>query len=246
MRRKLTTIFYADAARYASGMARDETGALDRLQRRKGLMADAFARHGGRQVNAWGDAVIAEFESVVEAIRCAAEVQEAIRAENESLPEPQRMWFRIGVNLGDIIVEEGDVYGDGVNVAARLQALAEPGGVVVSQAAHDLAHRQLSLRFDALEARRVKRGEAPVPGYRLRVAAVPVLDEPDDEEHAVSAALARLRVQPIDVQIALLVIAFFVLVNVIYSDILNPWFIFPSAPFAIYAMLRGRWRGARR
>lgn len=248
MHRKLTTILYADGVGFAAGMERDETGALARLQRRLALMREAFARHGGRQVNTWGDAVIAEFESVVEAIRCAVEIQEAIDGENAGLPDDERMRFRIGVNLGDVMVEEGDVYGDGVNLAARLQELAEPGGVVVSAGAREVAHRQLALTFEALGPRRVKSLESPVEGYRisgpgLRFAqARPAAPTPAPPDAAPLSARVRaaLSAQSFWVKVAVAMIAFFFAVNLLFADIRNPWFIFPSAPFAFFAALRWR------
>ncbi|MEW9835793.1 adenylate/guanylate cyclase domain-containing protein [Mesorhizobium sp. ZMM04-4] len=100
MKRKLTTIFCADVQRYSTLMAGDEAGTLARLQRYRSIMNDLFERHEGRKVNTWGDAVIAEFGSVVEAVRCAVEIQDAIGAENRDLPESRQMWFRIGINLG--------------------------------------------------------------------------------------------------------------------------------------------------
>ena len=103
MKRKLTTIFCADVQSYSSLMAGDEAETLARLQRYRSIMGDLFQRHEGRKVNTWGDAVIAEFASVVEAVRCAVEIQDAIGAENRDLPETGQMWFRIGINLGDVM-----------------------------------------------------------------------------------------------------------------------------------------------
>ena len=122
-------------------------------------MAGLFARHEGRQVNTWGDAVIAEFSSVVEAVRCAVEIQDSISAENRSLPKPTQMWFRIGINLGDVMVDKDNLYGDGVNVAQRLESLAEPGGIMVSGTVHSLAHKQLALAFDFAGEQEIKNSE---------------------------------------------------------------------------------------
>ena len=156
MKRKLTTILFADAQGYSALMASDEAATLERLNRYRAIMAGLFARHDGRQVNTWGDAVIAEFSSVVEAVRCAVEIQDLLSAENRSLPKPQQMWFRIGINLGDVMVDNDDLYGDGVNVAQRLELLAEPGGIMVSGTVHSLAHKQLSLAFDFAGEQEIK------------------------------------------------------------------------------------------
>lgn len=169
MKRKLTTVFCADAHNYGQMMARDETKTLERLRRYREIMNGQFDRHDGREVNTWGDAVIAEFTSVVEAVRCAVEIQDAIGAENRDLPERDQMWFRIGINLGDVMADNGDIYGDGVNTASRLEALAEPGGVMVSSSVYEFAHKQLAIGFDFAGQRQIKEGEAPVSAYRVRI-----------------------------------------------------------------------------
>ena len=118
LKRKLTTIFCADVQSYSALMANDEADTLQRLQRYRAIMGELFERHDGRKVNTWGDAVIAEFSSVVEAVRCGVEIQDAIGAENRDLPKAKQMWFRIGINLGDVMQDGTDLYGDGVNVAS--------------------------------------------------------------------------------------------------------------------------------
>ena len=126
-------------------MEADATGTLETLRRYRAAMATLIERHDGRVVNTWGDAVIAEFPSVVEAVQCAVETQQEISAYNGGLPEPRRMRFRIGIHLGDVMVEGDDVYGDGVNIAARLQELAEPGGILISGPVYDQVHNKLSI-----------------------------------------------------------------------------------------------------
>lgn len=169
VKRKLTTILVADAKGYSSLMAADEAATLERLRRYRSIMSSLFERHEGRQVNTWGDAVIAEFPSVVEAVRCAVEIQDSLNGENSSLPKKQQMWFRIGINLGDVMIDESDLYGDGVNVAARLQSLAEPGGIVVSGTVYNLTHKQLAIAFDFTGNQEVKNIDEPVPSYRVRM-----------------------------------------------------------------------------
>ena len=128
VRRRLTTLLCADVEGYTRLMEADEAGTLATLRQCRAAMATLVERHDGRIVNTWGDAVIAEFPSVVEAVQCAVETQQEIFSQNGGLPESRRMRFRIGIHLGDVMVEGDDVYGDGVNIAARLQELAEPGG----------------------------------------------------------------------------------------------------------------------
>lgn len=257
MRRKLTTILCADGVRFGALMEADEDAALARLNRYREIMRELFERHGGRQVNTWGDAVIAEFESVVEGVRCAVEVQEAIGGENANLPADRRMDFRIGVNLGDVMVDGEDLYGDGVNVAARLQEAADPGGVVVSGAAHDFAHKQLAFGFDFLGPRKMKNIEEPVPSYAVRIARRNSPDPLEEDEpkgrirlsdedafsrtgRRIDGLRAWVRAQPRLVQISFGLVVFFFTINLVFTGIASPWFIFPSAPFLAIILLRAR------
>ena len=133
MERRLAAILSADVQGYSRLMYEDETATIRTLTAYRGLMASLIHQYRGRVVDDPGDNLLAEFPSVVEALRCASEVQAALHKQNESIPDDQRMRFRIGVNLGDVIEQEdGTIYGDGVNVAARLQELSEPGGICVS------------------------------------------------------------------------------------------------------------------
>jgi adenylate cyclase len=256
LKRKLTTILFADAQGYSALMATDEAMTLDRLNRYRAIMAGLFARHEGRQVNTWGDAVIAEFSSVVEAVRCAVEIQDSLSAENRSLPKPKQMWFRIGINLGDVMIDNDNLYGDGVNVAQRLEALAEPGGIMVSGTVHSLAHKQLSLAFDFAGEQEIKNSDDRVPTYRVRMAGrnlpdVAVAEDADSDEPRSAAPEARFTAagmhldgfwawlinQPKRVRFSIGMIIFFFLVNLLTSGLLHPWFVYPSAPFAIFAFL---------
>ena len=169
LKRKLTTIFCADVQSYSALMATDEADTLQRLQRYRAIMNELFERHDGRKVNTWGDAVIAEFSSVVEAVRCGVEIQDAIGAENRDLPKTKQMWFRIGINLGDVMQDGTDLYGDGVNVASRLELLADPGGIMVSETVYDLTHKQLSFAYDFAGEQKVKGQDNPIAGYRVRM-----------------------------------------------------------------------------
>ena len=136
------------------------------LRRYRTAIAGLVERHDGRIVNTWGDAVIAEFASVVEAVQCAVEIQQEISNQDSDPPHAHRMRFRIGINLGDVMVDGSDIYGDGVNIAARLQELAEPGGIVVSASVYDQVHNKLSVGFDCLGQQQMK-NVAPVTSYRV-------------------------------------------------------------------------------
>src|SRR5690348_10691643 len=129
MQRKLTAILCADVHGYSRLMGEDEEGTLRTLSAHRKIIDSLIERHHGRFVSSAGDSVLAEFASVVEAVTCAVEVQTSLKAENAGLPPERRMQFRIGVNLGDVMAEGEQIYGDGVNVAARLESLAEPGGI---------------------------------------------------------------------------------------------------------------------
>jgi adenylate cyclase len=166
VKRRLTTILCADVHGYSRLMGADEEGTLGTLRRYRTAIAGLVERHDGRIVNTWGDAVIAEFASVVEAVQCAVEIQQEISSQSSDPPHAHQMRFRIGVNLGDVMVDGSDIFGDGVNIAARLQELAEPGGVVVSASVYDQVHNKLSLGFDCLGPKQMK-NVAPVTSYRV-------------------------------------------------------------------------------
>ena len=169
VKRRLTTVLCSDVQGYSRLMEADEAGTLATLRRYRAAMAALVERHDGRIVNTWGDAVIAEFASVVEAVQCAVETQQELSGQDSHLPDAQRMRFRIGINLGDVMVDGADIYGDGVNIAARLQELADPGGILVSGPVYDQVHNKLSIGFDYLGRQQVKNVAAPVTSYRVSV-----------------------------------------------------------------------------
>jgi adenylate cyclase len=148
-------------------MEADEAGTLATLRRYRAAMAALVERHDGRIVNTWGDAVIAEFASVVEAVRCAVEIQQELSSQDPDLPDSQRMRFRIGVNPGDVMVEGANIHGDGVNIAARLQEMAEPGGILISGPVYDQVRSKLSIGFDCLGSQQVRNVATPVISYRV-------------------------------------------------------------------------------
>lgn len=154
--RKLTTILCADVAGYSRFMARDEELSLRLLRAHREIFASVSSLHGGRIFNTGGDSILCEFASPVEAVRAATEIQQAVESRNASLPEDDRMRFRIGINLGDVLVHGEDLLGDGVNVAARIQTAAPEGGISLSGSVHDQITGKLNLGFQELGARDFK------------------------------------------------------------------------------------------
>ena len=163
LQRKVATILSADVAGYSRLMADDEERTLMVFRDHKQVFEDLIAQHDGRIFNTAGDAILAEFASAVEAVRCATEIQAALRTRNDQLPPARRVEFRIGVNLGDVMVHGTDLLGDGVNVAARLQAAAEPGGVCISGSVYDqIRNKLMSLTFRSLGEQNYKNIPQPV------------------------------------------------------------------------------------
>src|SRR6266403_2087211 len=157
MERRLTAILAADVVGYSRLMGAHEAATLAALKTlRTDFIDPKVAEHQGRIVKLTGDGMLAEFPSVVSAVACAADVQRGMRARNAGVTQENRIEFRIGVNLGDVIVEDGDIFGDGVNVAARLEALAEPGGICVSRSVRDQVRDRVPFAFDDLGEQSVK------------------------------------------------------------------------------------------
>jgi adenylate cyclase len=167
--RRLTAILAADVAGYSRLMGVDEEGTHERLKAHlRELVDPKIAEHRGRIVKNTGDGFLAEFASVVDAVRCAVEVQRAMGERSADTPAAERIDFRIGINLGDVIAEEHDIFGDGVNIAARLEALAEPGGICVSRVVRDQVRDRLDFVFEDLGEQQVKNIARPVRVYRVR------------------------------------------------------------------------------
>ena len=166
-KRKLTAILSADAVGYSRLMGEDEAATVRTLETYRRVIADLIQQHRGRVVDSPGDNLLAEFASVVDAVQCAVAVQKEIQARNLELPETRRMQFRIGINLGDVIEEEDRLYGDGVNIAARLESLAEPGGICVSKTAFDHIETKLPLGYEYLGGQTVKNIAKPVCAYKI-------------------------------------------------------------------------------
>ncbi len=167
MERKLTAILCADVFGYSRLMGKNEEATLRSLSSSRKLIDSLIEQHRGRFVNSAGDSVLAEFASVVNAVQCAVEIQATLKTENANLPSDRRMEFRIGVNLGDVMVDGEQIYGDGVNVAARLESLAEPGGICISGKVHDEIRSKLALGYQDLGAQQVKNITEPVRVFRV-------------------------------------------------------------------------------
>ena len=185
--RKLTTILAADVAGYSRLIGEDEEGTLARLGAvRRELIDPQIAAHHGRIVKTTGDGLLVEFASVVGAVRCAVAVQRAMAAREAPLPEDRRIIFRVGINLGDIVVEDGDIFGDGVNIAARLEGIAEPGGICLSASAHEQVRGKIDVEFADLGDQSLKNIARPIRAYRVvletpappQPAALPLPDKP--------------------------------------------------------------------
>src|SRR6516162_8419526 len=169
--RRLTAILAADVVGYSRLMAADEEETLAALKTLRREVADPkIKQHRGRIVNTTGDGLLSEFASVVDAVRCAVEVQCEIAARNAGVQAERRIEFRIGINLGDIMIDENDIFGDGVNVAARLEALAEPGGICVSRVVRDQVRDKLAIPFEDMGEQQVKNIVRPVRAYRALLA----------------------------------------------------------------------------
>src|SRR3984893_11957537 len=171
--RRLTAILAADVAGYSRLMGADEEGTHERLKAHLGKLVDPkIKEHRGRTVKNTGDGLLAEFASVVDAVRCAMEVQRGMIDREPEVPEGRRVRFRVGVHLGDVIAEEEDIFGDGVNVAARLEALAEPGGICISRVVRDQIRDKLLYSCEDWGEQSVKNITRPVRVYALRPEAV--------------------------------------------------------------------------
>src|SRR5215510_12364812 len=177
--RRLAAILAADVAGYSRLMGADEEGTHERLKaHRRELIDPKIGEHSGRIVKTTGDGMPVEFPSVVDAVRCAAELQRAMIDREVGMAEDRRIRFRIGINLGDVIVEDNDIFGDGVNVAARLEALAEPGGICISRTVRDHIRDKLAYAFENLGEQSVKNIARPVRVYALRPDAIAELPTP--------------------------------------------------------------------
>jgi class 3 adenylate cyclase/pimeloyl-ACP methyl ester carboxylesterase len=200
MERRLAAILAADMAGYSRLMEQDEDGVLDRQKRhRRELIDPEIASRGGRIVKSTGDGMLVEFASALDAVRCAVDIQAAMATRENSSPADGRIVYRIGVNLGDVVIDEGDIFGDGVNVAARLQGLSEPGGVCVSDIVHQVVGERIGEPFRDMGSQRVKNISRLIRVWQWTPDAAP-----EDKELSEAARQQRVRfaVAPDGVQLA--------------------------------------------
>ncbi|MET0531018.1 MAG: adenylate/guanylate cyclase domain-containing protein [Microvirga sp.] len=184
--RRLVAIFAADVEGYSRLMRADEVGTLRTLTAHREIMDSLIAEHRGRIANTAGDSVLAEFRSAVDAVKCAIAVQETLLGVDENEKEDRCLRFRIGIHVGDVMVRGADLLGDGVNVAARLQSLADPGGICISGVTYDFVRKTLPLNFDELGFQNVKNIDEPVHVYAVRAEVRPIapLSKPLPERQA--------------------------------------------------------------
>jgi class 3 adenylate cyclase len=182
-KRKLTAIFSADVVGYSRLMGEDEETTVRTLNKYKQMIFGFIERHNGRVIDSPGDNVLAEFSSVVDAVRCGVQIQEDLKANNEGLPENRRMEFRIGINTGDVIQDGDRIYGDGVNVAARIESLADPGGICLSRTAYDQVKKNLKVEYEYLGEYEVKNIDEPVRVYKVLMDSIPNDIKKDLRQH---------------------------------------------------------------
>ena len=223
VKRKLAAILSADVKGYSRLMGEDEEGTIRTLNTYKEAVSNLIQQQRGRVVDAPGDNVLAEFGSVVDAVRCAVDIQKELKNRNAQLAENRRMEFRIGVNLGDVIEEEGKIFGDGVNIGARMETLSEAGGVCISGSAYDFVGKKLSLGYEYLGEHTVKNIEKPIRVYR-------VLMEPEATGKVIGEKKAKKRQWQMA---AFVVIA--ILVVVAASIAIWKFYVRPSAPLEVAA-----------
>src|SRR6202166_3520564 len=165
--RRLAAIVAADVAGYSRLMGLDEVGTARTLREHRKVTDALVAKHGGRLVKSTGDGVLLEFPSVVDAVECAVAVQAVMAQRNEGIPQDRRMLFRIGINLGDILIEGDDILGDGVNIAARLEGIAKPGGICISSSAYDQVRNKVAVEFTDLGEQELKNIARPVRAFAV-------------------------------------------------------------------------------
>src|SRR5215472_9690005 len=165
--RRLVAVFAADVEGYSRLMGADEVGTLRGLTERRAILDKRIRDHGGRIANTAGDSVLAKFGSAVDAVQCAVDAQAALAEANSGIAADRRISFRIGIHVGDVMVRGGDLFGDGVNIAARLQAIAKPGGVCISGTTYDQVHKVLPVTFADLGVQQVKNIQEPIGAYQV-------------------------------------------------------------------------------
>ena len=199
MKRKIAAILAADVAGYSRLVAEDEEQTLTRLRDYQAVFKDYIQQAGGRVFKTAGDSVLAEFPSAVDALRCAINVQETLRVRNQAYPMSRQMAYRVGLTIGDVVDQDGDLLGDGVNIAARLESLAQPGGICISKAMHDAVSSKLSVKYIDMGSHQVKNIPIPVhvfsvtPDARRGSSSEHDANQPIEVKSTVAAAICARR-----------------------------------------------------
>ncbi|MCF8465867.1 MAG: adenylate/guanylate cyclase domain-containing protein [Sneathiella sp.] len=249
--RKLTTILCADVSGYSRLMDEDEGKTLNHLKSTRDIFRDFIGQYGGRIVNMTGDGLVGEFSSVVKAVQCAVEIQNKINKDNQPLPPSDRMLYRIGINLGDVIIEGDDIFGEGVNVAARLEAMAPVGGICISGSVFEQIKNKLPRNFEFLGNKEVKNISDPIPVYSLSLRESPnpgqgrqqdAPSTPDnqtqgtDEDEQISVYVKRQEAFHRRVMTFGSIILFLFIINMVTSS--NYWwFLWPAAAFSFILLM---------
>jgi class 3 adenylate cyclase len=215
MKRKIAAIFAADVAGYSRLVAEDEEETLRRLASYRAVMDDFIARAGGRIFNTAGDAVLAEFSSAVEAVRCAIDIQESLRTRNMAYPASRQMSFRIGITVGDVVERDGDLLGDGVNIAARLEGIAPVGGICISRSVHEQVANKLSVQFADIGEQQVKNIPNPVHAYKIEM-------RPDDTHGVLPPKQSAKSPWLVPVSVAAAAVVTLGIAGVVYLTALRP------------------------
>src|SRR5713101_8226131 len=191
MEHRLAAILHADVQGYSRLIGADEVATLRTLTPYLEMMSSMVQQHGGQAVGSRGDSLLAEFPSVVEAVQCAVEIQRELQVRNAELPVARRVEFRIGINLGEVVVEGDEIYGDGVNIAVRLEGLAEAGGICISEVAYAQIKKRLALGYESMGEQTLKNIEKPVPVWRVLIdeTAASTTRESDQQRQVSSAHL---------------------------------------------------------
>jgi adenylate cyclase len=190
--RRLAAILAGDVAGYSRLMGADDEGTLHAFKiHRKQLIDPKITEHRGRIVKTTGDGILVEFVSVVDAVRCAVDIQRGMAERNTDVPADKRIQFRIGINVGDIIIDGGDIFGDGVNVAARLETLADPGGIMVSSVVHDQVRDKLSFGFEDMGEQVVKNIARPISVHRIQLAQAAKSDSVEKRKESARSSVDR-------------------------------------------------------
>ena len=207
LERKLVAILAADVAGFSSHMERSESETLAVLSRHRLVIDSSIDEYGGRITGTAGDSVLAEFSSVVAAVNCSVQIQQLLAEENAKLDESARLFLRIGINVGDVMVKDGDIFGDGVNIAARLESLADPGGICVSRGVRDHLRKHRIVVFDDLGEQRVKNIAQPIRAFKVRIGEDPLGGDKEPEwddsaESDLDVALHPSQLESPEVEIA--------------------------------------------